>query len=118
MAFLVFRPCSLKVNLIAPNARIYYLYTAPENPIYVFPEKKLRSLVPYSYTHVSVSDLSNSRIGLTILLQQIGRPILGIYKLLTDTEHECGNWERGHTVSYLEYINRILGAALQCEMKG
>jgi hypothetical protein len=28
-----------------------------ENPIYVFPEMKLRGLVPNSYNHVSVSDL-------------------------------------------------------------
>jgi hypothetical protein len=28
-----------------------------ENPIYVFPEMKLRFLVPNSYMHVSVSDL-------------------------------------------------------------
>jgi hypothetical protein len=27
-----------------------------ENPIYLFPEIKLRGLVPYSFSHASVSD--------------------------------------------------------------
>jgi hypothetical protein len=56
-----------------------------KNPIYVFPETKLRGLVPNSYINVSVSVLYIPRIGLPIWLQKIGRPILGIYKLLTDT---------------------------------
>ncbi len=33
-----------------------------ENPIYVFSEMKLRSLIPNSYIHVSVSDLYIIRI--------------------------------------------------------
>jgi hypothetical protein len=37
-----------------------------ENPIYVFPEMKLRGLVPNSYIHGSVSDLYVSRSGLLI----------------------------------------------------
>ncbi len=41
-----------------------------ENPIYVFPEMKLHSLVPNSYFHVSVSNLYILRIGLPIWLQQ------------------------------------------------
>ncbi len=41
-----------------------------ENPIYVFPEMKLRGLVPNSYIHVSVSDVHIPRIGLPICLQQ------------------------------------------------
>jgi hypothetical protein len=31
-----------------------------ENPIYVFPEMKLRGVVPNSYIHVSVSDFPGS----------------------------------------------------------
>jgi hypothetical protein len=54
-----------------------------KNLIYVFPEMKLRGLVPNSYILVSVSDLNIPRIGLPIC--QIGTPILGIYKSLTDT---------------------------------
>ncbi len=37
-----------------------------ENLIYIFPEMKLRDLVPNSYIHVSVSDLNIPRIGLPI----------------------------------------------------
>jgi hypothetical protein len=37
-----------------------------ENPIYVFPEMKLRGLVPNSYIHVYVSDLYIPKIGLPI----------------------------------------------------
>jgi hypothetical protein len=68
-----------------------------ENPIYVFPEMKLRGLVPNSYIHVSVSGLYIPRIHMPIWLQQ-NRQIdlgiiwlqqnrqidLGIYKSLTD----------------------------------
>jgi hypothetical protein len=41
-----------------------------ENPIYVFPEMKLRGLVPNSYIHVSVSNFYIPRIGLPIWLHQ------------------------------------------------
>jgi hypothetical protein len=41
-----------------------------ENPIYVFPEMKLRGLIPNSYIHVPVSDLYSPRIGLPIWLRQ------------------------------------------------
>jgi len=46
---------------------------------------KLCSLVLNSYIHVPVSDLCIPRIGLPIWLHKIGRPVLGIYKALTDT---------------------------------
>jgi hypothetical protein len=39
--------------------------------IYVFPEMKLRGLVPNSYIHVSVSTLYIPKIGLPIWLQHI-----------------------------------------------
>jgi hypothetical protein len=39
----------------------------------------------------SVSDLYTPTIGLPILLEEICRPILGIYKSLTDT----GMWKLG-----------------------
>jgi hypothetical protein len=42
-----------------------FLYTK-ENPIYVFPDKKLRGLSPNFHIHVSVSDLD----GPPIFLQQ------------------------------------------------
>jgi hypothetical protein len=40
------------------------------NPIYLFPEMKLHSLVPNSYVHVSVMDLYIPMISLLIWLQQ------------------------------------------------
>jgi hypothetical protein len=61
-------------------------------PIYVFPEMKLlfpkqnyNVLSPSSYTHISVTDLYISRIGLPFCCRKICGPILGIYKSLTDT---------------------------------
>jgi hypothetical protein len=41
-----------------------------ENPIYVFPDMKLCSLVPNSYFHVSVTDLYNAGTRLVIWLQK------------------------------------------------
>jgi hypothetical protein len=37
----------------------------------------------------------------TNAIQQIGGPIVGIYKSFTDTVHECRSWEHGHAVSFL-----------------
>jgi hypothetical protein len=51
-----------------------------EDPIYVFPEMKLRSLVPNSYINESVRDL----------WEYINRSQI----------HECGNWERDGAVSF------------------
>jgi hypothetical protein len=56
-----------------------------ENQVYVFPEKEMRGLSPSSYIHVSVSDLYIPRIGPIIFgCSKIDRPILEIYKSLTD----------------------------------
>ncbi len=52
----------------------------------IFPEKEYRGLSPNFHIHVSVSDLYIPTIGgLPILLEEICGPILGLYKLLTDT---------------------------------
>jgi hypothetical protein len=51
----------------------------------IFPEKEYRGLSPNFHIHASVSDLYISTIGLPILLEEICRPILGIYRSLTDT---------------------------------
>jgi hypothetical protein len=50
-----------------------------QDPIYEFPEMKLRGLVPKFHIHVSVIDLYVPTI------RPPGGPILGIYKSLTDT---------------------------------
>ncbi len=46
------------------------LFWLMDNPIYLFPEKELRSLSPNFHIHVSASDLYIPRIGLHIFLQQ------------------------------------------------
>jgi hypothetical protein len=51
----------------------------------IFPEMEYRGLGPNFHIHVSVSDLYISTIGLPILLEEICRPILGLYNSLTDT---------------------------------
>ncbi len=58
-----------------------FMTHSKEDPIYVFPEMKLRGLVPNSYIHVSASEL------------YIGGPIVGTYKSLTDA-WTYRNWER------------------------
>ncbi len=51
----------------------------------IFPEKEYRGLSSNFHIHASVSDLYVSTIGLPIQLEKICRPILGLYKSLTDT---------------------------------
>jgi hypothetical protein len=51
----------------------------------IFPEKEYRGLSPNFHIHASVSDLYIPMISLPILLEEICRLILGIYKSLTDT---------------------------------
>jgi hypothetical protein len=51
----------------------------------IFPEKEYRGLGPNIHIHVSVSDLYFPTIGLLILLEEICRLILGLYKSLADT---------------------------------
>jgi hypothetical protein len=50
----------------------------------IFPEKEYRGLSPNFHIHASVSDLDIPTIGLPILQEEICRPILGLYKSLTD----------------------------------
>jgi hypothetical protein len=56
-----------------------------ENSKQIFPEIKLRGLVPNFYIHVSVSNLYIPTIGPQMQYSKIGRPIVAIYKSLTDT---------------------------------
>jgi hypothetical protein len=51
----------------------------------IFPEKEYRGFSPNFHINVSVSDLYICTIGLPVLLEEICRPILVLYKLLTDT---------------------------------
>ncbi len=51
----------------------------------IFPEKEYRGLSPNFHIYASVSDLYIPTIDLPTLLEEICRPILGLYKSLTDT---------------------------------
>jgi hypothetical protein len=51
-----------------------------ENPSYVFPEKELRGLSPSFHRDLYIR---SPRIGPHII--PVGKPIVGIYKSLTDT---------------------------------
>jgi hypothetical protein len=69
----------------------YYLYCGhkhcnEKNPIYVFPEKELRGLSSYFHIYVSMSDYYNlAELVHIFSCSRIGRLIVRIYKLLTDT---------------------------------
>jgi hypothetical protein len=64
-----------------------------ENPIYLFPEKKLCGLVPNSYIHVSVSDLYIPRMDLPIWMQQNRQTYCSQI-------HVGGAWETVHWTLY------------------
>jgi len=61
------------------------------NPIYVFPEKELRSLSPNFHIHLSVSYLYISRIGPHIFLEQNRQTDPGRDNINRSQTHECGN---------------------------
>ncbi len=65
-----------------------------ENSKQILPEKELHGHNPNFHIHVSVSDLYIPTIDLTILLQEICGPTLGlhIYKSLTDTWMRKWDW--------------------------
>jgi hypothetical protein len=56
-----------------------------ENWKQIFSEKEYRGLSPNFHIHVSVSELYFPTMGLPVLLEEIRRLILGIYKSLKDT---------------------------------
>jgi hypothetical protein len=56
-----------------------------ENLKQIFPEKEYWGLSPNFHIHVSVSELYIPTMGLPVLLKEICRLILGIYKSLKDT---------------------------------
>jgi hypothetical protein len=75
--------------------------TLQENPIYVFFSWELGGLSLNFHIHVSVTDLYIPGFHI-FFCSRIGRPILEIYKSLTDTVYECRNWETEHYTSVLE----------------
>jgi hypothetical protein len=72
----------------------------------IFPEKEYRGLSPNFHIHASVCDLYIPTIGLPFLLEEICRPLLGVYKIA----HRYMNVEIGAEAALFpekEYINGI-----------
>jgi hypothetical protein len=69
-----------------PNGHVRALQRQnAENLKQIFPEKEYRRLTPNFHIHVSVSDLYIPTMGLPVLLEELCRLILGIYKSVKDT---------------------------------
>jgi hypothetical protein len=93
---------------------LLYYYTlqrhCTEKSEQIFPDMKLRGLVPNAYIHVSLSDLyvySHDQSGNFAAAKQVDLP----WECINCTQiHECGNWERDGAVHFWEHINRIFFA--------
>ncbi len=81
-----------------------------ENLKQIFPEKEYRGLCPNFHIHVSVSELYIPRMGLPVLLEDICRLILWIYKSLKDT----WMWKLGLRPRYSQKRNIWTELPLQC----
>jgi hypothetical protein len=99
ISLLVF--CSAETTLQRQNA---------ENLKQIFPEKEYRGLSPYFHIHVSVSELHIPSMGLPLLLEEVCRLILGIYKSLKDT----WMWKLGLRPRYSQKRNIWTEFPLQC----
>jgi hypothetical protein len=76
----------------------------------IFPEKEYWCLSPHFHIHASVSDLYIPTISLPIVLKEIFRPFLGLFKSLT---HRHMNVEIGAQTTLFpeqEYISGIFVA--------
>jgi hypothetical protein len=77
---------SNKTPVIISSLDVLFDILCNENPIYVFPKKELRGLSPNFHIHVSVCVIYIFPELLHIFsCSKIGRPIVEIYKSLTDT---------------------------------
>jgi hypothetical protein len=92
--------CDAKFAILVVVGQIVMHCT--ENLIYVFPEVKLRGLIPNFYIHEFVSDLYTFPGSVCLF---------GCSRILADRSceyvnrsqiHECGNWETEHYNSVLE----------------
>ncbi len=89
-----------------------------ENPIYVFLFWEQRGLSLNFNIHVSVSDLYSPRIGLYISSSRIGRPMVEIYKSLTDRRMNVEIGTETPIFLFWEYLFRKFGIlSLQCSKR-
>ncbi len=72
-----------------------------ENSIQILPEKELRGLNPSFHVHVSERNFYIPIIGLSILLQENIWTDPG-KKINHSQTHECGNWDWGRAIPFLE----------------
>jgi hypothetical protein len=72
-----------------------------ENLKQIFPDMKLRDLVPNFHIHVSVSDLHIPTIGPQTQNSKIGGPIVEKLYINHLQIHESRIWKRGSAVSFL-----------------
>jgi hypothetical protein len=78
-------PITQKLNTVSFHSASALQRRNAENLKQIFPEKEYRGLSLNFHIHVSVSELYILTMGLPVLLEEICRLILGIYKLLKDT---------------------------------
>jgi hypothetical protein len=104
--------CGRAVSSVCSNAAAHTAKTKYRNfeTYTVFPEKEYGGLSPNFHIHASVSDLYIPMISFPILLEEICRPILGLYKSLTDT----WIWKLGLRPRYSQKMNTYVGFSLQC----
>ncbi len=72
--------------------------------MYIFPEMKLRGLIPNSYIHVSVSDLYISRISLPIWLKQNWQTDPWNICISRSQIHECGIGRQNIIILFWKYM--------------
>jgi hypothetical protein len=86
------------VTEVLLNAEVRYIQHLTKNSIQIFPEMKLRGLVPNFCIHVYIP--------------KIGPPIFAVLRLQTNREndrqiHKCRTWEQSRSVSIWEYLFQI-----------
>jgi hypothetical protein len=73
--------------------------------------------IPNFHIHVSVSDIYIPPIGLPICCRKICRLILEILYINRSQLHECGNWDWGCAIPYLEiFVSNFGTVSLQCTL--